>query len=374
MNKLLILGSVVSPCPPEKQGGTERVAYYQAKHLSKHGIPLIFVGSVGTKEQFSRQLLAEQEEKWPEILAAIEFVEIGGGTGQGTQEDAISIDPSQTESSRKFRLEMTYLARVQQLMIDRKDDYEAILNNLRGEAILIPLASHLNKPFVNVMHLGLFQELADLFTAYKTPLISISNSQRTEFPSAKYIATIYNPVNTRVFSFNETPDHYALMMGTIGRHKNQADAIRACKKAGIPLHISGKIRDVDYFEQEIKPHIDGIQVIYTGELEFEKKLEMYRNASVFVFPISWQEPFGLVMIEALSCGTPVIAYPHGGPTEIVKDGVNGYLVNNPDEMAEKIRTIATSIKRSDCRKDVEERFSDDVIGEQYVETVRQFLL
>ena len=163
---------------------------------------------------------------------------------------------------------MAYLAGVQKLMVDRAPDYSAILNNMRGEAILLPLARQLKKPTITVLHLNVFDELAHVLREYNAPVISISNAQRTQFPDLNYIATIYNPVNTTLFSFNE-------------------------------------------------------------------KLELYRNASVFVFPISWNEPFGLVMIEALSCGTPVVAYPHGGPKEIVKNGVNGFLVNNVFQMQDK---------------------------------------
>ncbi len=368
--KLLILGSVVSPCPPAMQGGTERVAYYQAKQLAKRGMEIIFVGARGTVQNFKDQLLLEGESL--KILENIEFVEIGGGTGFGNQKDAIKIDLSQMEASRKLRTEMVNLAKVQSLLIERKDEYDLVLNNMRGEATFFPLANLLGKKLINVLHLNLFPELAEIAAHYNIGLISISNSQREGFENLNFIATIYNPVNTKIFKFNDKPKDYALMMATIGYHKNQKDAILACKKAGIKLIIAGKIRDKDYFENEIKPFIDGKNVVYHGELQFEEKLKLYQNAKVFLFPIKWKEPFGLVLIEALSCGTPAIAYPHGGPKEIVKDGETGFLVNSPEEMAEKILQIE-KIDRKACRNDAMQRFDDEVIGKQYFKVLNRLI-
>jgi len=366
------LASVVSACPPKKQGGTERVAYYQAKHLAKQGIEIIFVGAVGTKKNFSEELVLEGEDK-NSILDFVEIVEIGGGTQLGSAEDAVSLDKSQTEGSRKLRMEMVNLARAQKLMIERKDEYEVVLNNMRGEAVFLPLAERLGKRLVNVMHLNIFSQLAELFSFYNTDIITIANHQRKAFPNLNHLATIFNPVNTDVYEFNSSAEDYALVMGTIGRHKNQKDAILACREADMRLVLAGKIRDKDYFEKEIKPFIDDKEVAYYGELGFEKKLELYQKAKVFLFPISWQEPFGLVVIEALACGTPVIAYPHGGPAEIVEDGRTGFLVENLEQMAEKIKKINT-IKRENCRQSVKERFDVKIIGRQYFQALERLLL
>jgi glycosyltransferase involved in cell wall biosynthesis len=367
-SKVLILGSVAGPCPPKKAGGTERVAYVQAKELAKKGIPLLFVGGVGTKQNFTEQLAIEKEEKPDAILQLIEFVEIGGNTQMGNASDSIRLDPSTIEASRKLRMEMVALSQVQTLMIERKEEYSVILNNMRGEAVLLPLAKELGKTIICVMHLSLFPELAETFQKYQTRVITISDSQQNGFEGVSFLRTIYNPVHTASFVFNDTPQEYALMLSTIGYHKNQKDAIRASKKAGIRLILGGKIRDAEYFESEIKPHLKEGEVEYIGEVGFEEKMKLYRDAKVFLFPITWQEPFGLVLIEALSCGTPVIAYPHGGPQEIIHDEKTGFLVSSAEEMAEKIRQVG-QIKREDCRSDVEKRFDDQVIGEQYAQVL-----
>lgn len=368
MKKILLLGSIVSPCPPKKQGGTERVAYIQGKYLVKNNLPLIFIGAKETKKNFIEQLKFEKEKEISKIIKNIEFIEIGGGTGFGNQEDSIEIDPRLTEASRKLRLEIFNLAKVQEIMIEKKEEYEIILNNIRGEAFILPLAKLLKKKVINVLHLNLFDDLACFFKKYQTKLIAIANHQKEKYPNLNFIATIYNPVNTTLFLFKKKPKNYALMISTIGHHKNQKDAILACRKANIPLILSGKIRDQEYFDKEIKPYIDNKKLIYYGEIDFEKKLKLYQEAKVFLFPILWQEPFGLVCIEALSCGTPVIAYPNGGPKEIIKDGFNGFLVKNYQQMSEKIKEIE-KISRHFCRQDTVKRFDEELIGKKYYEII-----
>ena len=372
MKSILLLGSVASPAPPKKQGGTERVAYYQAKLLAAQGVPILFVAGKGTIQNFSEEL-AHEKADIDALLKHIEFIEIGGGTQFGNAADAIELDKSKIEASRKMRLEMTYLAQVQQLMIDRKDDYSFILNNMRGEAVLIPLAAMLQKPFVNVMHLNIFEELAETFAHYNTHIITIGKHQADAYPHLNPLATIPNPIDVDSFTFGDSPGNYALMLSTIAYHKNQKDAILAAQKAHIPLILSGKVRDEDYFKKEIEPHIDGVNVLLKKELDFVTKARLYSEASVFLFPIEWEEPFGLVVIEALASGTPVIAYPHGEVAEIVKDGKTGFLVNSPEEMAEKIQQI-DSIDRAFCRQDVMERFDEDVVGKLYYKHLQKFIL
>lgn len=119
------------------------------------------------------------------------------------------------------------------------------------------LKKKLNKIFINVCHLNIFLDLTDFFKEYHPYIIPIANHQKENYPDLNYLETINNLINTEIFSFNEKPDDYALMISIIGYHKNQKDAIKACQKANIPLILSGKIRDRDYFDKEMKPFIDG---------------------------------------------------------------------------------------------------------------------
>lgn len=347
--RILILGSVALPIPPPAQGGTELIAYYQAKGLAEKGHHVILVGPKGTADNL-------RDTK-------VEVIEAGEGdvvSGSGQEQ---KFDPEKTEGSRKLRLETVYLAKASQILIDVRENYDLILNNMRGEAVFLPLAKMLNKPFVNVMHLNLFPELSDLFEAYQTPIITISNAQRTDFPNLSYLATVYNGVDASKYTFNNIPRDYLLMVGSIGRHKNQAGAVRIAKKLGMKLVLAGKVRDKDYFE-ELKKDIDGEQIKWIGELEFNDKLKLYQQARAFLFPILWNEPFGLVMIEAMSCGTPVIAFRNGSTSEVVLDSKTGFVIDDEQMMIEAIGKI-DQIKRQDCRVWTEENFTVEKMVDSY---------
>lgn len=375
--KIAILGSVALPVPPPAQGGTEWIAFYQAKGLSERGHKVILFAAKGSKK-----------DKY-------ELVEVGGGdtvvgsagpAARVSQGDASSRSPSarspfgeaslgnpslaspdalHVESSRHLRKENVYLAQVLQQLIDRKADYDIILNNMRGEAIFLPVAKMLNKPFVNVMHLPIFPELAEIFKEYKTHVITISQAQKKDYPDLNYLATVNNCVDTDKYAFNAVPEDYLLMMGSIAPHKNQAGAIRVAKKLGMKLILAGKINNQDYFDT-IKADIDGTQIKWIGELAFPEKLMLYQKAKAFIFPILWQEPFGLVMIEAMACGTPVVAFNNGAISEVVVDRKTGFVIDNNSEekMIEAVKNI-NSINRTDCRKDVEENFSVEKMVRDY---------
>lgn len=348
--RIAILGSVALPIPPPGQGGAEWIVYYQAKGLAQKGHKVILFGAQGTAKNLRG-------------VSNIETIEVGkGDVARGSQKEQ-RFDPTFTEASRPLRLEMVYLAEVSKLLIESKDKYDIILNNMRGEAVFLPLAKLLQKPFVNVMHLNLFPELADLFRLYNTHIITISNSQRKNFSDLSYLATVYNGVEVEKFPLNETPEDYLLMMGSIGRHKNQGAAISVAKKLGMRLILAGKIRDEDYFK-ELKKDIDGGQIRWIGELTFDEKVNLYRNAKAFLFPILWEEPFGLVMIEAMSCGVPVVAFAHGAVPEVVEDGKTGFVVESEEQMIEAVRKI-DSISRAACREHVENNFTVEKMIEGY---------
>ncbi len=351
--RIAILGSVALPVFPPLQGGTEWIAYYQAKGLSEKGHEIILFGAKGTAKNFQD--------------SAVKVIEVGTGDLVAGSENEAKFDPSLMESSRKLRLESVYLAQVSQKLIELKDEYDLILNNMRGEAVFLPVAKLINKPLVNVMHLNLFDDLASLFKEFNTKIITISNAQRKNYPDLQYLATVYNGVDIDKFKFNPRPEEYLLMVGTIGRHKNQAAAIGVAKKMNKKLILAGKVRDKDYFE-ELKKDIDGEQIKWVGEISFAEKLKLYMNAKVFLFPILWEEPFGLVMIEAMACGTPVIAFDNGSVPEVVSNGKTGFVVENEDQMADSLSKI-NFIGREDCRRRVEENFTVDKMINDYEEAL-----
>ena len=348
------MGSVALPVPPPAQGGTEWIAYYQALGLSNKGHEVILFAAKGSSKNFQN--------------TKVKVVEVGGGNVVAGSAKEKKFGEKFVESSRKLRLEVAYLAMACNKLIEYKDQYDVILNNMRGEGVFLPVAKLLNKPFANVMHLNIFPELAELFKEYDAKIITISNSQRKNFPDLNYLATVYNCVNTEKFVFNDKPKDYLLMMGSIGRHKNQGDAIKAAKELGMKLIIAGKISDKEYYE-EIKKDIDGEQIKWLGEIGFDEKLKLYQNAKAFLFPILWEEPFGLVMIEAMSCGTPVVAYKNGATPEVIVDILTGYLIDNYSQMAEAVKKIS-KINRQDCRKHVEENFTVEKMVDGYDKVLR----
>ena len=349
--RIAILGSVALPVPPPFQGGTEWIAYYQADGLAALGHQVFLFGARGSAK------------------GNYELVETEGGNTVVGSAALKSLKGDAFESSRRLRLENIYLAQVMQKLIDRKDDYDLILNNMRGEAIFLPVAKFLGKPFVNVMHLPLFPEMASIFKTYNTPVITISNAQRRNFPDLNYLATVYNCVDTEKFAFNPAPKDYLLMVGSITPHKNQAGAIRVAKRLGLKLILAGKVNDQKYFES-LQPDIDGEKIRWIGEIGMEEKVKLYQEALTFLFPILWEEPFGLVMIEAMSCGTPVVAFNNGAISEVVVDGKCGFVIENDseEEMAKAIAKI-DAIKRENCRKHVEENFTLKKMVEGYEEAI-----
>lgn len=339
--RVVILGSVALPVPPPGQGGTEWIAYHQAVGLAKKGHDITIFAAKGSAKNFQG--------------SKVKIIEVGGGDVVSGSTKEQQLDPVTTESSRKLRLEIVYLSEVAEKLIELKDNYDFILNNMRGEGVFLPVAKLLNKPFVNVMHLNLFPELANLFKIFNTHIVTISNAQRKNYPDLNYLATVYNGVDIDQFPFNVKPQDYFLMMGTIGRHKNQKTAVDVAKKLGTKLVLAGKIRDQDYFN-ELKKDIDGEQIKWIGELGFTEKIKLYQNAKALLFPILWEEPFGLVMIEAMACGTPVIAFNHGAIPEVLVNDLTGYVVDNDGQMVEAIKKI-DQIDREECRKYVEKNFT-----------------
>ena len=218
-------------------------------------------------------------------------------------------------------------------------------------------------------------DLAPLYREFDDMnLVSISNAQRAPLPWANWAATVYHGLPKNTYNACFTPGKYLAFLGRISPEKRVDRAIEIAKRAGIPLKIAAKIDpvDQDYFDAEIRNLLDHPLVEHIGEIGENQKGDFLGNALALLFPIDWPEPFGLVLIEAMACGTPVIAYPLGSVPEILEDGTTGYLVNNLDEAVRAVES-AKSLSRVTCRQVFEERFSVERMCEDYVGVYKSLL-
>jgi glycosyltransferase involved in cell wall biosynthesis len=200
------------------------------------------------------------------------------------------------------------------------------------------------------------------------PLVSISNDQRRPMPPVNWVGTVYHGLPLELLKFNPHPDGgYLAFLGRIAPEKGPDSAIEIAKRSGIPLRIAAKIGDQDraYFEEHIRRLLDDPLIKFVDEIGEGAKGEFLGQARALLFPIDWPEPFGLVMIEAMACGTPVVAYPEGAVPEII-DEDTGFLVNDADEAVRAVSQLG-DLDRAAIRARFEERFSARRMARDYVE-------
>jgi glycosyltransferase involved in cell wall biosynthesis len=187
--------------------------------------------------------------------------------------------------------------------------------------------------------------------------VSISDSQRRDAPDLPYTATVYNGIDTDVFSFHDTAEDYLMFVGRIVPEKGLKEAVQVAIKTDRRLIIVGQVSPVTqwYFDEHVKPYLSD-KILYLGLIDKEQLARYYQKAAALLVPIRWEEPFGLTMAEAMSCGTPVIAFRRGSVPEVVKDGKTGFIVENTAEMIGAIENIG-KISRQDCRTHVEKNFT-----------------
>ena len=211
-------------------------------------------------------------------------------------------------------------------------------------------------------------ELAPLYQVFRDmPVVSISDAQRDPLPWANWQGTVYHGLPENQLTFRPGRGEYLAFLGRISPEKGLDEAIKIAQLVGMPLRVAAKIdrADQEYFETCIKSRLHDPLIEFTGEIGYPEKNDFLGDAAALLFPINWPEPFGLVMIEAMACGTPVIAYPRGSVPEIVDDGITGFLVHNAEEAAKAVGGIG-AIERRSCRRRFEERFSARRMSEDYL--------
>ncbi len=232
-----------------------------------------------------------------------------------------------------------------------------------------PLARRIGVPHVTTLHGRLdFPDYVRVLRHFRDlPLVSISDSQRAPVEDANWRATVYNGIPAELYHFQPQPGDYLAFLGRLSPEKRPDRAIEIAVRAGMPLKIAAKVDPADesYFHDRVEPLLSHPLVEYVGEISDQDKDAFLGGAYALVFPIDWPEPFGLVVIEALACGTPVIAYPGGAVREIMRDGVTGFIVEDIDEAVAAVGRVG-QLDRAACRREFEARFSARRMAEDYL--------
>ena len=205
-------------------------------------------------------------------------------------------------------------------------------------------------------------------------LVSISNSQREPVPDVGWVATVYHGVDVQRFPFSAQPGDYLVFVGRIAPEKRPDRAIRIATQAGVRLKIAAKIDPVDraYFKEVVAPLLHNPLIEFMGPVNERRKRSLMRGARALLLPIDWPEPFGMVFIEALACGTPVLTCPSGAAPEVVEDSVTGFIRASDDDLADAVRELPR-LNRATCRRQAEERFDTARMADDYTQVYERLV-
>lgn len=251
-------------------------------------------------------------------------------------------------------------------LLKRGSEFDVI--HFHTEHIHLPFARRSPTPCVTTLHGRL--DLAGLEALYREfsdiPVVSISNAQRQPLPGARWAGTVYHGLPPQLHHCGRGQGEYLAFLGRISPEKGVYNAIEIARKARVPLRIAAKVDTVDrkYFANVIQPCIDGLNVCFVGEIDERQKTEFLGNALALLFPIEWPEPFGLVMIEAMACGTPTIAFRRGSVPEVLEEGVTGLIVGSVEQAAAGVMR-ARELDRRLCRARFEQKFSASRMATNY---------
>ena len=242
-------------------------------------------------------------------------------------------------------------------LIQFQDQFDVIHDHC--EFYTTPYSRFLKPPIVTTFHHPLTEETIILYKKFPNiNYVAISKHQKKSGPGVNIVRTIYHGLPLDKYPLNLNPKNYLLWLSKIQPEKGIAKAIDIAKLSDERLIISGNILPeyADYFNFRIKPLIDGKKIQFVGASDFSKKIELFKNAKAFIFPVRRPEPFGLVVIESMACGTPVIAFKEGSMPELIEDGKTGFLVNSVEEACQALKKI-NQISREYCREYVKNNFN-----------------
>jgi glycosyltransferase involved in cell wall biosynthesis len=331
--KIAQVAPLTEAVPPKLYGGTERVVAYLTDALVElgHDVTLFASGDSSTK--------ATLVPIWPR---------------------ALRLDPSVKDYFAPIFMELETVAR-------RAHEFDVIHAHL--DYFGFPLLRRLGVPSVTTLHGRLdLPELPALYGLYgDEPVVSISNSQRSPLPGANYVATILHGLPHDLLQAGPGDGGYLAFLGRISPEKAPDAAIRIAAAAGLPLKVAAKVDRVDeeYYKAVVEPLLSRGDVQFIGEIGEHQKSGFLGRAAALLFPIAWREPFGLVMIEAMACGTPVIAFNNGSVPEVLEDGLTGFIVDTEEEAIAAVARIG-SLDRRRIREEFDRRFTARHMAENYL--------
>ena len=255
-------------------------------------------------------------------------------------------------------------------VFERSADFDLIHNHF--DFLPLTYSGLTDTPVVTTIHGFSSPSILPIYKKYNDRSHYVAISEADKSPELDYIATVHHGIDIAQFSFFETHGEYLLFFGRIHPEKGAYEAIQVAQRAGMKLIIAGIIQDEDYFHSRVEPYLDGDAVEYIGAVGPELRAEVLGRALALLHLISFDEPFGLSMVESLACGTPVIAFGRGSIPEIIKHGENGYIVEDIEGAVEAVAAVP-SLDRFACRKDVELRFSHTRMASDYVRVYRKIL-
>jgi glycosyltransferase involved in cell wall biosynthesis len=337
--KIAQVAPLYESVPPQFYGGTERIVFYLTEELvkQKHEVSL-FASADSTT---SARLIPCCKK-------------------------ALRLDENCFDSLAP------HVVQIQQVL-EMADEFDII--HFHTDYLHFPSTENLHVPHITTLHGKLdIPELQMIYNTFQQPVISISNSQRKPLPQANFIGTVYHGLPPDLLKNENNKRNYLAFLGRVSPEKGLDKAIEWAIAANRPLKIAAKIdkADKDYYENEIKPLLDHPLIGFIGEINEAQKQDFLSHASALLFPINWNEPFGIVLIEAMACGTPVIAHGMGSVNEIIENGKNGFVVSTTEEALKAIHAI-DEMDFKKIRNIFEERFTSNRMSNDYLKLYKKLI-
>lgn len=334
------IAPIVERVPPKKYGGTERVVHALTEELIKRGHEVTLFASGDSETR------AKLESVYPRSLREAKVKDLYG-----------------TNTWTLLNMGLAY---------DMQDEFDIIHDHLAP--LSLTAANLATTPVVMTMHGAFSVDNRKLFQTLRTPyVVTISESQMYSLPDLNHAGTVHNGLPMEHYPFGEEMGDYLLFVGRISQEKGVHFAVEAALELDLPLVLAAKVDayDLPYFREYIEPHLSE-RIKWIGEVGEEDRNKLMANARCFLHPVTWREPFGLTLIEAMACGCPVVAFDKGSIPEIINTGVTGYVVQDLETMIEAINNIG-AIDRKACRAHSLTHFSAERMADGYEAVYRKIL-